>query len=151
MKIPKKPSGRKRSPFYWWRRFKSHKYLPHNASLLRKIENGDYNYPDLFEHAEWELVWMREEQEEFIKNYTGNDHRNDALYLDIERRARKRWKKLMEDALEVENRHLENLSKDLCVYFNIDRDAMKKIMEEFGGSARTLYIHLKNKKIKYAN
>ena len=67
MKIPKKPSGRTRSPFYWWRRFKSHKYLPHNASLLRKIENGDYNYPDLFEHAEWELVWMKEEQEEFLK------------------------------------------------------------------------------------
>ena len=150
MKIPKKPSGRKRSPFYWWRRFKSHKYLPHNASLLRKIENGDYNYPDLFEHAEWELVWMKEEQEEFIKNYTGNDHRNDALYLDIERRARKRWKKLLEDALEVENRHLENLSKDFCEYFNIDRDRMKKIMEEFGGSVRTLYIHLKTNKIKYA-
>ena len=148
MKIPKKPSGRKRSPFYWWRRFKSHKYLPHNASLLRKIENGDYNYPDLFEHAEWELVWMKEEQEEFIKNYTGNDHKDDVLYLDIERRARKRWKKLMEDALEVENRHLENLSKDFCEYFNIDRDRMKKIMEEFGGSIRTLYIHLKTNKIK---
>ena len=148
MKIPKKPSGRKRSPFYWWRRFKSHKYLPHNASLLRKIENGDYNYPDLFEHAEWELVWMKEEQEEFIKNYTGNNHKDDVLYLDIERRARKRWKKLMEDALEVENRHLENLSKDLCEYFNIDRDRMKKIMEEFGGSVRTLYIHLKTNKIK---
>ena len=148
MKIPKKPSGRKRSPFYWWRRFKSHKYLPHNASLLRKIENGDYNYPDLFEHAEWELVWMKEEQEEFIKNYTGDNHRDDILYLDIERRARKRWKKLLEDALEVENRHLENLSKDFCEYFNIDRDRMKKIMEEFGGSVRTLYIHLKTNKIK---
>jgi hypothetical protein len=148
MKIPKKPSGRKRSPFYWWRRFKSHKYLPHNASLLRKIENGDYNYPDLFEHAEWELVWMKEEQEEFIKNYTGNNHRDDVLYLDIERRARKRWKKLLEDALEVENRHLENLSKDFCEYFNIDKDRMKKIMEEFGGSVRTLYIHLKTNKIK---
>ena len=148
MKIPKKPSGRKRSPFYWWRRFKSHKYLPHNASLLRKIENGDYNYPDLFEHAEWELVWMKEEQEEFIKNYTGDNHRDDILYLDIEKRARKRWKKLLEDALEVENRHLENLSKDFCEYFNIDRDRMKKIMEEFGGSVRTLYIHLKTNKIK---
>jgi hypothetical protein len=56
----------------------------------------------------------------------------------------------MEDALEVENRHLENLSKDLCEYFNIDRDRMRKIMEEFGGSARTLYIHLKTNKIKYA-
>ena len=148
MKIPKKPSGRKRSPFYWWRRFKSHKYLPHNASLLRKIENGDYNYPDLFKHAEWELVWMKEEQEEFIKNYTGNNHKDDVLYLDIEKRARKRWKKLLEDALEVENRHLENLSKDFCEYFNIDRDRMKKIMEEFGGSVRTLYIHLKTNKIK---
>ena len=148
MKIPKKPSGRKRSPFYWWRRFKSHKYLPHNASLLRKIENGDYNYPNLFEHAEWELVWMKEEQEEFIKNYTGNNHKDDVLYLDIEKRARKRWKKLLEDALEVENRHLENLSKDFCEYFNIDRDRMKKIMEEFGGSVRTLYIHLKTNKIK---
>ena len=148
MKIPKKPSGRKRSPFYWWRRFKSHKYLPHNASLLRKIENGDYNYPDLFEHEEWELVWMKEEQEEFIKNYTGNNHKDDVLYLDIEKRARKRWKKLLEDALEVENRHLENLSKDFCEYFNIDRDRMKKIMEEFGGSVRTLYIHLKTNKIK---
>ena len=148
MKIPKKPSGRKRSPFYWWRRFKSHKYLPHNASLLRKIENGDYNYPDLFEHAEWELVWMKEEQEEFIKNYTGDNYRDDILYLDIEKRARKRWKKLLEDALEVENRHLENLSKDFCEYFNIDRDRMKKIMEEFGGSVRTLYIHLKTNKIK---
>ena len=148
MKIPKKPSGRKRSSFYWWRRFKSHKYLPHNASLLRKIENGDYNYPDLFEHAEWELVWMKEEQEEFIKNYTGDNYRDDILYLDIEKRARKRWKKLLEDALEVENRHLENLSKDFCEYFNIDRDRMKKIMEEFGGSVRTLYIHLKTNKIK---
>ena len=148
MKIPKKPSGRKRSPFYWWRRFKSHKYLPHNASLLRKIENGDYNYPNLFEHAEWELVWMKEEQEEFIKNYTGDNYRDDILYLDIEKRARKRWKKLLEDALEVENRHLENLSKDFCEYFNIDRDRMKKIMEEFGGSVRTLYIHLKTNKIK---
>ena len=148
MKIPKKPSGRKRSPFYWWRRFKSHKYLPHNVSLLRKIENGDYNYPDLFEHAEWELVWMKEEQEEFIKNYTGDNYRDDILYLDIEKRARKRWKKLLEDALEVENRHLENLSKDFCEYFNIDRDRMKKIMEEFGGSVRTLYIHLKTNKIK---
>ena len=27
MKVPKKPSGRKSTPFYWWRRFKSHKYF----------------------------------------------------------------------------------------------------------------------------
>ena len=37
MRVPKKPSGRKRSPFYWWRRWKSHKYLPVRAGLLARI------------------------------------------------------------------------------------------------------------------
>ena len=48
----------------------------------------------------------------------------------------------------IETKDCENLSKDFCEYFNIDRDRMKKIMEEFGGSVRTLYIHLKTNKIK---
>ena len=45
MKVPKKPSGRKRSPFYWWRRFRTHKMKPWNASLLARIKNGDFEYP----------------------------------------------------------------------------------------------------------
>ena len=39
MKVPKKPSGRKRSPFYWWRRFRTHKMKPWNASPLARIKN----------------------------------------------------------------------------------------------------------------
>ena len=39
MRVPKKPSGRKALPFYWYRRFKAHKPLPYKASLLDKIEN----------------------------------------------------------------------------------------------------------------
>ena len=42
MKVPKKPTGRRAMPFYWWRRFRSHKCLPYKASLLSKIENGDF-------------------------------------------------------------------------------------------------------------
>ena len=40
--IPTKPTHRKRTPFYWWRRFRIHKSLPYKATLLDKIRNGGF-------------------------------------------------------------------------------------------------------------
>ena len=67
-RVPKKPSGRRALPFYWWRRFRSHRNLPYKASLLSKIRNGDFEYSQFFQEAEWELHWMKEELEEYKKN-----------------------------------------------------------------------------------
>ena len=39
MRVPKKPSGRRAMPFYWWRRFRSHKNLPYKSHLIDKIQN----------------------------------------------------------------------------------------------------------------
>ena len=148
MRRPLKPSGRKRSPFYWWRRFRSHKYLPHNASLLRKIQNGDYDYPPYFQQAQWELEWADDEQEQYIKDYVGNgDPRTDEAYEDIGRRARKRYKKLIEDAYETESRHLSTLVEGLAKRFNQPKETIKTIMGEFGGTIEELYIHLKQNHI----
>ena len=148
MKRPIKPSGRKRSPFYWWRRFRSHKYLPHNAPLLRKIQNGDYDYPPYFQQAQWELEWADDEQEQYIKDYVGNgDPRTDEAYEDIERRARKRYKKLIEDAYEVESRHLSTLVEGLSKRFKLPKETIKTLMGEFGGTIEELYIHLKQNHI----
>lgn len=147
MRRPLKPSGRKRSPFYWWRRFKSHKYLPHNAPLLRKIQNGDYDYPPYFQQAQWELEWADDEQEQYIKDYVGNgDPRTDEAYEDIGRRARKRYKKLIEDAYEVESRHLSTLVEGLAKRFNLPKETIKTLMGEFGGTIEELYIDIKRKK-----
>ena len=144
--IPKKPNRGKRSPFYWWRRFKSHQYLPIKKGLLARIQNGDFDYPKLFEHAEWELHWMREEQDKFIKEYTSNsDPKTDYLYMDIERRYRKRYNKIMEDAYEVEIRHLNGLVEELSNEFEIDKEEVKTIMEEFGGATEDLYIYVAKK------
>lgn len=41
LRIPPKPRRGKRSPFYWWRRWKSHQYLPVKKGLLARIQNGD--------------------------------------------------------------------------------------------------------------
>ena len=148
MRRPLKPSGRKRSPFYWWRRFRSHKYLPHNAPLLRKIQNGDYDYPPYFQQAQWELEWADDEQEQYIKDYVGNGNpRTDEAYEDIGRRARKRYKKLIEDGYEVESRHLSTLVEGLAKCFKLPKETIKTIMGEFGGTIEELYIHLKQNHI----
>ena len=147
MKRPIKPSGRKRSPFYWWRRFRTHKYLPYNAPLLRKIQNGDYNYPPYFQQAEWELEWAKDEQEQYVKDYVGSGNpRTDEAYEDIGRRARKRYKKLMEDAYEVESRHLSTLTEGLSKRFKLPKETIKTLMGEFGGTIEELYIDIKRKK-----
>ena len=147
MRRPLKPSGRKRSPFYWWRRFRSHKYLPHNAPLLRKIQNGDYDYPPYFQQAQWELEWADDEQEQYIKDYVGNGNpRTDEAYEDIGRRARKRYKKLIEDGYEVESRHLSTLVEGLSKRFKLPKETIKTLMGEFGGTIEELYIDIKRKK-----
>ena len=142
MKAPKKPIHRKRTPFYWWRRFRIHKSLPYKATLLDKIRNGDFEYPEYFQQAEWELEWMRDEQKEFIANYHGDNYMSDHLYLDIEKRARKRWKALYEDGMKTEFDRIEEFKTKLCKEFKFSKDKLVDIMEEFGGTTEDLYFHV---------
>ena len=144
MKAPRKPTHRKRTPFYWWRRFRMHKSLPYKATLLDKIRNGDFEYPEYFQQAEWELEWMRDEQKEFIANYHGDNYMNDHLYLDIEKRARKRWKALYEDGMKTEFDRMDNFKTKLCKEFKFSKDKLVDIMEEFGGTTEDLYFHVAN-------
>ena len=140
--IPNKPTHRKRTPFYWWRRFRIHKSLPYKATLLDKIRNGDFEYPAYFEQAEWELAWMRDEQKEFILNYHSNDYMNDYLYLDIEKRARKRYNKLYEDGMKTEHDRIGDFKIKLCKEFKFNKDKLVNVMEEFGGTTEDLYFHV---------
>ena len=142
MKIPPKPKRGKRSPFYWWRRWKSHKYLPVKAGLLARIQNGDFEYPDQFEWAKYELHYMQDELDKFINEYQGNDYREDFRYHDIQKRYMKRHNKLIEDAHEVELRHLHGLVDELVKEFDITKEEVRAIMEEFGDTTESLYLHI---------
>ena len=147
MKIPPKPKRGKRSPFYWWRRWKSHQYLPVRKGLLARIQNGDFEYPELFEWAKYELHYMQDELDEFVRNYQGNeDPSTDYLYCDIQKRYMKRHNKLIEDAHEVELRHLMSLTEALAKEFKVSKEKIKTIMEEFGGTTEELYIYVKQNK-----
>ena len=143
MIVPPKPKRGKRSPFYWWRRWKSHQYLPVKAGLLARIQNGDFEYPDQFEWAKYELHYMQDELDEFVKNYQGSeDPKTDNLYMDIEKRYMKRYNKLIEDACEVEQRHLIGLVDAFFNSFILSKDEIRAIMEEFGGTVEELYHYI---------
>ena len=144
MKIPKKPNRGKRSPFYWWRRWKSHQYLPVRKGLLARIQNGDFEYSQLFDWAKYEMKYKQDELDQFIKEYKGNDNpQTDELYKDIERRYQKRYNKLFEDAHQVEYRHLEGLAEALSKEFKVSKEKIKTIMEEFEGTTEDLYLYVK--------
>ena len=142
MKIPPKPKRGKRSPFYWWRRWKSHKYLPVKAGLLARIQNGDFEYPDQFECAEYELHYMQDELDKFVNEYQGRDPKEDSRYYHIQKRYMKRHNKLKEDAHEVELRHLYGLVNELVKEFIITKEEVNEIMEEFGDTTESLYLHI---------
>ena len=146
MRIPPKPKRGKRSPFYWWRRWKSHQYLPVRKGLLARIQNGDFEYPKLFDWAKYELHYMQEELDNFVNEYQGNDPKEDSRYYHIQKRYMKRHNKLMEDAHNTELRHLEELAEGLSKEFKVDKEKIKKIMEEFGEATEDLYHYVDNNK-----
>ena len=148
MRVPPKPKRGKRSPFYWWRRWRSHQYLPVRKGLLARIQNGDFEYSQLFDWAKYEMKYKEDELKQFVKNYQGKDDpKTDILYIDRERRYQKRYNKLFEDAYQVENRHLEGLAEALGKEFKVCKKKIKTIMETFGGATEDLYIYID--KIKY--
>ena len=143
MIVPPKPKRGKRSPFYWWRRWKSHKYLPVRAGLLARIRNGDFEYPNIFEWAEYELHYMKDEHDAYKKEYQGwGDIELTERWIYIENRYRKRYNKLFEDACEVEMRHLMSLEEAFGREFLFTRDELREIMGEFGGTTEDLYHYL---------
>jgi hypothetical protein len=144
VKIPSKPTGRKALPFFWWRRFKTHKFLPYKTNLLDKIKNGDFEYSPFFEQANWELHWMKIEQDEFINNYKGKNPLEDKLYNDIEIKARKRYNKLFADGMNDENLRINNLISNLSKLFKIKISQLKNILNTFNGTTEDLYFYIKN-------
>ena len=85
---------------------------------------------------------MQDELNEFINEYKGNDPTEDMRYHDIQKRYMKRHNKLMEDAHEVELRHLNDLAEELSKEFIITKEEVQVIMEEFGDTTESLYLHI---------
>ena len=137
-RIPPKPTHRKRSPFYWWRRFPTHQALHHYRPLLERIQNGDFDYPEYFEQAKWEKQWCKEEIES--KRHLFKDSQS---FLEesrsIERRYRKRQNLLIKDGYENEEKRLKEIVKQFSITFGGSKDDVVAFMENFDGTLEEMY------------
>ena len=94
----------------------------------------------IFDSANFTI--SEDELDKFINEYQGNDPKEDSRYYDIQKRYMKRHNKLIEDAHEVELRHLHGLVDELVKEFTITKEEVREIMEEFGDTTESLYLHI---------
>ena len=128
-------SEKRYNKFQWWRRYQDIQELDEKAPLLRKIQNGDYDYPSYFYQAQHEVYRMYDE----VKNMPPNEDRVDRINLYMER-----YRRLMEDAYKEENKRFNALTKRLTKELKIAKEELETIMENFEGTLEDLYLYLKN-------
>ena len=109
--IPEKPTHRKRSPFYWWRRFPTHKALHHYVPLLDRIQNGDFDYAPYFEQAKWEDYWCKQDTDKILRE-ARNIEDTVRERADIVKKYAKRRNLLIEDGFKTEKNALKKLQKN---------------------------------------
>ena len=136
--IPEKPTHRKRSPFYWWRRFPTHQCLHSYVPLLDRIQNGDFNYPEYFEQAKWEDHWCQQDINKIIKEaYRYEDTVRERA--DITKKYAKRRNLLIEDGFKTEKKRLDEIAKEFAKVFGGTKKDVWNFMESFDGTLEEMH------------
>lgn len=137
--------------FTWWRRFWGvrkipKKYLYKGASeLLQRIEFGEFEVNNLgreiyLEDSIYEAEVKRIQKE---SPWLKEDTLEEAI-ADARKQRNKRKTKMMEAHLKAEHLLLRDIMNKLAEEFNLDPEIVKNEMEEFDGTTRELYFHIKS-------
>jgi hypothetical protein len=136
--IPEKPTHRKRSPFYWWRRFPTHQGLHNYSPLMDRIKNGDFNYPEYFEQAKWEDHWCGEDIKKIVSS-ARNIQDTWKEQADITRKYAKRRNLLIEDGFKTEQKRLEEITKQFAKVFGGTKKDVWDFMQTFDGTLEEMH------------
>ena len=134
--------------FNWWRRYRPKNKLQRKHAnklkpfLLQQIEHGDFDHSDYKRQAEDELKRCEKDLAEFCKHYKGNNPKQEYRYLEIERKYRKRYNKLMEDYHWEEASMLIELRQALIKEFDVDvwDDCMNEALKRDITGATSIYF-----------
>ncbi len=137
--------------FTWWRRFWgvrkiSKQMLYKGASeLLQRIEFGEFEVNNLgreiyLEDSIYEAEVKRIQKE---SPWLKDDTLEEAI-ADARKQRNKRKTKMMEAHLKAEHLLLRDIMNKLAEEFNLDPEIVKNEMEEFDGTTRELYFHIKS-------
>ena len=137
--------------FTWWRRFWGvrkipKKYLYKGASeLLQRIEFGEFEVNNLGREIHLEDSIYDAEVKRIQKESPWlKDETLDEAIADARKQRNKRKTKMMEAHLKAEHLLLRDIMNKLAEEFNLDPEIVKNEMEEFDGTTRELYFHIKS-------
>jgi hypothetical protein len=140
MNLPVKPSNRKSSPFYWWRRFPA-PFYPKTRQLHNRIRNGEFDPSPYVQQVEWEKEWMKQEIEEEKQHYqnTSSIVFYDEVFRPVSRIYNKRIKHLTEDSWKDEDKRLSLFVKALKKEFMLPEGIIFEFVSNFEGPIRECY------------
>ena len=137
--------------FTWWRRFWGVRKIPKQylykgaSELLQRIEFGEFEVNNLgreiyLEDSIYEAEVKRIQKE---SPWLKDDTLEEAI-ADARKQRNKRKTKMMEAHLKAEHLLLRDIMTKLAEEFNIDPEIVKNEMEEFDGTTREFYFHIKS-------
>ena len=137
--------------FTWWRRFWGVRKIPKQylykgaSELLQRIEFGEFEVNNLgreiyLEDSIYEAEVKRIQKE---SPWLKEDTLEEAI-ADARKQRNKRKTKMMEAHLNAEHLLLRDIMNKLAEEFNLDPEIVKNEMEEFDGTTRELYFHIKS-------
>ena len=137
--------------FTWWRRFWATRKMPKQmlykaaSELQQRIEFGEYEVDELGrEYMLEELIF--EQKEKALKKE--KPWLTEESYLEQIQPERKQYRKrqnlIMKAHLEAEQKLLYKLREELDKEFGIGQERIQEEMEEFDGTTREFYFHIKS-------
>jgi len=125
----------KYNQFYWWRKFKEKSPLSSKSAVHARIDNGDFDFSSYYWQSQHTLI----EMEEKTGHITDPEKRHEAQSI-----YRERWRRLMNDYEKDESQRLDNYKKAITDIFEIEKEQLETLMEDFEGTLKELYILIKN-------
>ena len=124
--------------FRWWRRFDTkNKPLHKYSDLLRKIQNGDYDFSHYYWQVKYSELEINEIYNECYPDYTKFNEKS-AIH-------NARRKRLWLDFEKDEAEKLKLIPRDFQLTFKMTKKEVKEEMDKFGDSLEKFYIHCENK------
>jgi len=137
--------------FTWWRRFWATRKMPKQmlykaaSELQQRIEFGEYEVDNLGREYMLEELIFEQKEKALRKEKPWLTEESYREQIQPERKQyRKRQNLIMKAHLEAEHKLLHKLREKLSEEFGVAQDRIQEEMEEFDGTTRELYFHIKS-------
>lgn len=114
------------NPYFWWRRFGTHKNLSSKNTALEKAQNGDFDPSPYWKQINYEYYWLAQDVVE-LRDKLGyvDKFKERELIQNYNRRI----KKLTQDALLDEDARMEDLYSSIARDYKVTKKQVREYIQ----------------------